>query len=86
MRKNLRRQLKEAGSGLDDNVGRLLAEYNTDNLPVRKRGSATSAEVATAAAAAAVTAAAAASGNKGSHNSPAGARSPGKRKRNPKAP
>jgi len=33
-----------------------------------------------------VTAAAAASGNKGSHNSPAGARSPGKRKRNPKAP
>ena len=70
VRKNLRRQLKEAGSGLDGNVGRLLAEYNTDNMPVRKRGSATSAEVATAAAAAAVTAAAAASsGTKGGNMS-----------------
>ena len=73
MRKNLRRQLKEAGSGLDGGVGALLAEYNTDNMPVRKRGSATSAEVATAAAAAAVTAAAVASGARGGA-SPGGVR------------
>lgn len=61
VRKTLRRQLKESGPGPDGSMGRLLAEYGTDNMPVRKRGSATSAEVATAAAAAAVTAAAAAS-------------------------
>lgn len=41
----------------------MLLQYNTDNIPLRKRGSATSAEVATAAAAAAVTAAAAAAAN-----------------------
>ena len=80
MRKNLRRQLKEAGSSLDGGVGALLAEYNTDNMPVRKRGSATSAEVATAAAAAAVTAAAAASGAR------AGASPGGVRARPPSCP
>ena len=85
MRKNLRRQLKEGGTGLDANVGRLLEQYNTENLPVRKRGSATSAEVATAAAAAAVKAAAQAAGNRGL-NSPRSPRSPNKRKRNPKLP
>ena len=53
MRKTLRRQLKE--------VGAMTAPIpELENLPARKRGAATSAEVATAAAAAAVTAAAAA--------------------------
>ncbi|KAL1530931.1 hypothetical protein AB1Y20_001822 [Prymnesium parvum] len=84
MRKNLRKQLKESGSDLDDSVDRLLAEYNANDLPARKRGSATSAEMATAAAVAAVTAAATASYARGP--SPRGSRtSPTKRKRSPKA-
>ena len=57
MRKSLRRQLKEFGGG--------SALFQLDKLPARKRGSATSAEVATAAAAATVTAAAAASARSG---------------------
>jgi len=56
----------------------MLLQYNTDNLPLRKRGSATSAEVATAAAAAAVTAAAAAAASARGASSP---RMPCKRKR-----
>jgi len=52
MRKNLRRQLKEQGGS--------SPVFQHENLPARKRGSATSAEIATAAAAAAVNAAAAA--------------------------
>jgi len=70
MRKNLRRQLKEGGKVVDSNVSALMAQYDVDNLPVRKRGSATTAAVATAAAAAAVTAAAVAASS-----SPRGGRS-----------
>ena len=66
MRKNLRRQLKEAGNEPQALMKiTQLAQVDsptgpTTELPVRKRGAATSAEIATAAAAAAVTAAAAA--------------------------
>lgn len=57
MRKNLRRQLKEQGGS--------SPVFQHENLPARKRGSATSAEIATAAAAAAVNAAAAAASARG---------------------
>merc|ERR1719382_5407 len=46
MRKTLRRQLKEATTSSDGGVSKMLLQYNTDNIPLRKRGSATSAEVA----------------------------------------
>ena len=73
MRKTLRRQLKE--------VGAMTAPIpELENLPARKRGAATSAEVATAAAAAAVTAAAAATATRpavGTSRSPAGKRKRG---------
>lgn len=74
VRKNLRRQLKEQGGA--------SPVFAVENVPARKRGSATSAEVATAAAAAAVNAAAAAASARGGP----GSRSPGVRSPNNRSP
>ena len=85
MRKNLRRQLKEQGGS--------SPVFQHENLPARKRGSATSAEIATAAAAAAVNAAAAAASARGgasrsgksspNNRSPIGKRPPRNKARSP---
>ena len=69
MRRILRQQLKEQGSDSP-------LFQRADNLPVRKRGSSTSVEVATAAAAAAVTAVANNALARGGRFSPGSNRSP----------